>query len=145
VRLNDVEIALVEATWTLRRLPDPERAVLYRSNTYWPEYGYDYPGAGDPNGLYKNEPSKFSRPTATEIDDMQPALDLLHRLPDLDDRRLVFWAAWHQCGEPGGRVPWARVRRALKVDLSRWTLKRRYVEALDRIVTNISTLEKTHV
>lgn len=136
MRLNDVEIALVEATWTLRRLPDPERAVLYRSNTFWPDHQYEYAGSGDPDGLYRNEPSKFSRPTGAEIDAMQPALDLLQAIPDLQDRRLTFWAAWHQCGEPGGRIPWARVRRALGVSLSRWTLKRRYVEALDKIVTN---------
>ena len=61
---------------------------------------------------------------------MQPALDLLTLLPDILDRQILFWTAWHQDGEVQARVPWAKVRRSLGVSASRWTLKRRYEAGL---------------
>jgi hypothetical protein len=61
---------------------------------------------------------------------MQPALDLLQLLPDPADRKLLFWASWHQDGEVQVKLPWAKVRRSLDSGQSRWTMKRRYDNGL---------------
>lgn len=128
-QVDAIESRLVTAVWTLRRLPDRERAYFNSDSAKWPEYKKEYPEGYDP----KKGASKLKRPSAPsplEIDDMQPALDLLLILPDVTDRRLVFWACYHQEGERMARIPWARVRSSLGTNLSRWTMKRRYDDAL---------------
>ncbi|GHF18082.1 hypothetical protein GCM10017044_10740 [Kordiimonas sediminis] len=133
-----VEHRLVEATWTLRRLPDKEAGFLYSRRVLWPE---TVSGPEDyPNGsLSLLEARKHMRLSAAQIDRMEPSLDILRCLPDREDRRIVFWGAWHQDGEQQPRIPWAKVRRSLGSDLSRWTLKRRYQNGLDWLVANILT------
>jgi hypothetical protein len=124
-----VEARLVAATWTLRRLPDRERGFQRMRGSLWPETladGSTYAA----EGLTSFQARLKARPTAAEIDAMQPTLDLLLLLPDVEDRRIVFFACHHQDGETGGRIPWARVRRTSGLGLSRWTFKRRYEAAL---------------
>lgn len=125
-----VESRLVAATWTLRRLPDKERSFIKAKSVLWPEFRLN--GQTD----YVETLTSFQvrmqcRLTAKEIDQMQPDLDLLQLLPDMDDRKLVFWASWHQDGEVSQRIPWAKVRRSMGIDLSRWTLKRRYANSIE--------------
>ncbi len=124
-----LEIDMVSATRTLRRLPDREAGFLKLRGALWPETASE-PGSYAPDPLTSFQARRRVRITAVEIDRMQPTLDLLLLLPELDDRRLLFWAAWHQYGEVGNRIPWVKVRRSLATDLSRWTLKRKYQEAL---------------
>lgn len=124
----EVERRLVEATWTLRRLPDRESGYIYNSGVFWPDMRKersDYLEPVSSVGLRKKSP-----PTAAEVSRMQPALDLMLLLPCKDDRRLVFFAAYHQDGEPSVRISWSKVRRSLDVNASRWTLKRNYDSAL---------------
>lgn len=127
--VEKIETRLVEATWTLRRLPDRERGFLSVRGMIWP----DAPtGAGDygPAPMSAMRARRSARIDPREIDRMQPTLDLLLLLPDLNDRKLLFWAAWHQDGERQARLPWAKVRRSMASDQSRWTLKRRYENGL---------------
>lgn len=139
-----VEARLVSAAWTLRRLPDRERGFLRARQSYWPEMmadGGTYVGAG----LTSFQARFRARIQADEIDTMQPTLDLLLLLPDKEDREILFFGAWHQDGETGGRIPWAKVRRSLPTgrpgktgNLSRWTLKRRYTGALSWLAALIA-------
>lgn len=124
-----IEQDMVSATWTLRRLPDREAGFLRLRGALWPETASDA-GSYAPDPLTSFQAKRRVRITAQEIDRMQPTLDLLLLLPDLEDRRMLFWACWHQNGEVSARIPWAKVRTSLGTSQSRWTLKRRYVEAL---------------
>ena len=124
-----LEVRLVAATWTLRRLPDRERAFGRMRGSLWPEMLPDG-GTYAHTGLTSFQARMRARPTAHEIDAMQPTLDLLLLLPDVEDRRIVFFACHFQDGETGGRIPWAKVRRATGLNLSRWTFKRRFEAAL---------------
>ena len=124
-----LEARLVNATWTLRRLPDREAGFRKMKGCLWPEMQAESTSYA-PASQTSFQARRSVRLTAREIDEMQPALDLLLLLPDLVDRRILFWAAWHQDGETLDRVPWAKVRRSLGLSLSRWTLKRRYENSL---------------
>ncbi len=127
--VEKIETRLVEATWTLRRLPDRERGFLSVRGMIWP----DAPTrAGDygPEPMSAMQARRSARIDPREIDRMQPTLDLLLLLPDLSDRKLLFWAAWHQDGEQQTRLPWSKVRRSTASNQSRWTLKRRYENGL---------------
>ncbi|UTW56152.1 hypothetical protein [Kordiimonas sp. SCSIO 12610] len=132
-----VEARLINATWTLRRMPDREAGFLYARQSIWPETVMS---------KYTDMPAKLSslqtrkkiRPNAREIDDMQPALDLLLLLPDVADRKLLFWAAWHQAGEKQTRIPWAKVRASLQTNASRWTMKRKYDDGLKWLASIIA-------
>jgi len=120
-----VESRLVAATWTLRRMPDRERGFLRMRGSLWPDTQAEPGTYAEPDIGYLAS-RKRARLTPREIDQMQPALDLLTLLPDLFDRQILFWTAWHQDGEKQARIPWAKVRRSLNSSASRWTLKRRY-------------------
>lgn len=125
-----VEARLVSAAWTLRRMPDKERGFLRLRSAVWPDMAPDaarYPAA--PMSHFNAR--RRMRISPQEIDQMQPALDLLTLLPDVLDRQILFWTAWHQDGEVQTRIPWAKVRRSLDVTASRWTLKRRYQARLE--------------
>ena len=124
-----VEARLVNATWTLRRLPDRERGLLSMRTMIWAD-GHAAAGDYAPVSLTSLQARLRTRIDPKDIDRMQPTLDLLPLLPDVTDRQLLFWAAWHQDGERQAKLPWAKVRRSMGVDLSRWTLKRRYENGL---------------
>ena len=127
--VRSLESRFVEATWTLRRLPDRERSFLSLSTMVWPDA---ISTAGDyaPNSMTSLQARRRARIDPKEIDRMQPTLDLLPLLPDITDRQLLFWTAWHQDGECQAKLPWAKVRRSLGLSLSRWTMKRRYENGL---------------
>lgn len=129
VLMPRVEARLVNAAWVLRRLPDKEKGFLHMRTMLWPE-SLAEPGAYPVLDMSNFEARRRVRISAAEIDNMQPALDLLQLLPDVTDRQLLFWACWHQEGEVQARVPWVKVRRSMGANLSRWTLKRRYEGAL---------------
>lgn len=128
-----LEVRLISAAWTLRRMPDRERGFLKMRGALWPE-SVATPGQYPRERISGFEARRRIRISAKEIDDMQPTLDLLLLLPDLADRQILFWAAWHQEGERQDRIAWAKVRRSLVAqdgkNYSRWTLKRRYEAGL---------------
>ena len=132
-----LETRLVEATWTLRRLPDREAGFLYSRGVLWP--AMDIPADTEEEDTKKAkdiltgliECRKRTGLSPKAIDRMQPMLDCLRLIPDLEDRRIVFWGCWHQDGAVQNRIPWAKVRRSLGQDMSRWTLKRRYQGGID--------------
>lgn len=124
-----VEARLVNATWVLRRMPDRERGFLNMRTMLWPE-SVSEPGSYPSVDISSYEAKRRLRISAQEVDQMQPALDLLQLLPDITDRQLLFWTCWHQDGEVQARIPWAKVRRSMGGTLSRWTMKRRYEAAL---------------
>jgi hypothetical protein len=126
---HEIERRLVCAAWTLRRMPDKERGFLRMRTSIWAETKAA-PGDYAPESEGYLASRKRGRIGAAEIDAMQPALDLLTLLPDITDRKILFWAAWHQDGELQARIPWAKVRRSLDAAASRWTLKRRYQAGL---------------
>jgi len=128
-----VEARLVSATWTLRRMPDRERGFLHMRGSLWPEMQSEQ-GCYPKNQLTVFNTRRQASLSPKEIDQMQPTLDLLSMLPDISDRQIVFWAAWHQDGELQSRIPWAKVRNSLGVNTSRWTLKRHYQGSLDWLV-----------
>lgn len=124
-RVRDrIEHRLVSAAWTLRRLPDRERGFLTMRTMLWPDTA-SAPGTYARSGMTALQARRSMRIEPADIDAMQPTLDLLLLLPDVLDRQILFWAAWHQDGEPQAKLPWAKIRRSLGVDLSRWSLKRR--------------------
>lgn len=127
--MEKVETRLVEATWTLRRLPDRERGFLTMRGMIWPD-APTHAGDYGPQPMSAMQARRAARIDPKEIDRMQPALDLLQLLPDIGDRQLLFWAAWHQDGQKQAKLPWVKVRRCLQTDQSRWTLKRRYGNGL---------------
>lgn len=127
---EQVETRLVNATWTLRRLPDRERGFMRMRTMMWPDAANDSGGYAPP-AMTSLQARRNARIDPKDIDQMQPSLDLLALLPDLTDRQIVFWAAWHQDGERSAKIPWAKVRRSMGSDLSRWTLKRRFEAGLD--------------
>jgi len=120
-----IEARLVAATWTLRRMPDRERGFLNMRGSLWPET-HGEKGCYPTGDLTPFNVRRRAVMSPKEIDQMQPALDLLLLLPDIRDRQIVFWAAWHQNGEVQVRIPWTKVRRSLVSNASRWTLKRHY-------------------
>ncbi len=124
-----VEGRLVGATWTLRRMPDREKGFLHMRTMMWPDAAAKA-GTYAPQDMTALQARRGVRLTPLEIDQMQPALDLLQLLPDPADRKLLFWASWHQDGELQVKIPWAKVRRSMDSSLSRWTMKRRYDNGL---------------
>ncbi|WCL55081.1 hypothetical protein [Gimibacter soli] len=132
-----LEVRMIDAVWTLRRMPDREAGLLYSRQILWPDMKVDRHTAV-PAALGRVAAAKRIPAEPRSIDLMQPVLDLLRLLPDVEDRRIVFWGAWHQDGVRQERMPWAKVRRSLSghlgaeraKGLSRWTLKRRYDDGL---------------
>lgn len=124
-----VETRLVAAAWTLRRTPDRERGFLHMRTMMWPDAAAEA-GTYASQDMTALQARRSVRLSPQEIDQMQPALDLLQLLPDTVDRKLVFWACWHQDGEVQVKIPWAKVRRSLDSTQSRWTMKRRYDNGL---------------
>ena len=146
---SQVEAFLVEATWTLRRLPDKEKAWLYGSSVMWPAHAVQ--------GIdgYGRDLSPFMQrlktsPAPRQIDRYQKILDWLQMLPDTTDRRVVFWACWHLNGEARTSerdpLPWGRVRNSMGVGdgqrgYSRWALKRRHAGSLVLIAAVLTKRE----
>ncbi len=124
-----VETRLVAATWTLRRMPDREKNFLHMRTMMWPDTVAEA-STYAPQDMTALQARRNVRLSPQEIDQMQPALDLLQLLPDPVDRKLLFWASWHQDGEVQVKLPWAKVRRSIDSSQSRWTMKRRYQNGL---------------
>ncbi len=132
-KTDEVKARIVAAVWTLDRLQHPDSRWLGSSVTSWPDHIRDYAGNGDPLKRYENDPPRI-RPSGYEIDEMQPALDLMQLLPQIDDRHLVHYGSLYQYGQVAPRIPWGKVRTSLEkekpknryIRLERTTLWRHY-------------------
>ena len=142
----------VKALWTLRRLDEPEKHWLGCKGVSMPQ------GARDGNIDYVEDLTAYqvrmqSRLTTAEIDDLQPSLDLLLLLPDLDDRKLVFWVGWNFEGEVCNRIYWEKVTRSMAWNspaskypcYSHKTLKRYYRRSIDLIAQVLAHREQQAV
>lgn len=128
-----IQHRLVAAQWVLRRMTDREMGWLYGADrAKWPAVRPDYHGGSDDIAVLKARLA--SRPTAQEISDMQPALDMLQLLPHISDRKLVAAVAWHFEGDLGSKIYWDEVRPWLRGRLATAhprTLKRHYDRSID--------------
>ncbi|WND02044.1 hypothetical protein QGN29_10845 [Temperatibacter marinus] len=129
---EQVEAFLVEATWTLRCLPDKEQGFLRMRKTIWDTKSSNL--YNNNNTIKKNSYNKASL-DPRHIDRYIDILEWLRLLPDPLDRQLVFWGCWHLNGRARlsskEKMPWKRVAFSLRpVLLSRIQLWRRYKAAL---------------
>jgi len=142
--ISVVETRLVRAAWTLRRMPDRETGWL-ANKTQWPDTAKSPEEAYGYEDISAFEVRLKARLSSREVDDMQPALDMLDVLPDIRDKQLLFWVAWHQEGELLERIPWTAIKRSLAewapsnsyAGLSRWTLKNYYSSGIEFLAKNM--------
>lgn len=143
--LRAVEARLVEALWTLARLPQsrgpdgPKRHGVEYLPEYWDVFG----NTREAGGKWESEPPRQSPPSSREIDGMDEALNWIsgrHRV--LDDRarcQLVWFAAATKQGDIARNVSWRRVVGVLPelTGCSVRTLQRRYEDGLRAIVAEL--------
>lgn len=144
-----VEARIIEAAWTLRRLPDHERRFQGAPRGGSPAYVHTpaeiFAAAVANEGQWDQIEVRPARPSSGEIDRW---FEALHWLSWLDRRHagVLFHAASQRRGESGGRVSWARVSAASGVYMSRWTMQRMYSSALADIAARLAAgalLQKT--
>lgn len=131
--LDAVEARLVEATWTLFRMPGDQRP----RGVFWPEYPEErrdrWGRAVENEGRWDHIRIRPAVPSSREIDRMLPTLDWLNTLPR-DQARVVFAAALSKRGEVKRNVSWRRVREwTQETALSIRSLQLRYVDGLRMI------------
>lgn len=131
--LDVVEARLVEATWTLYRLPGEQRP----RGVFWPDYPEErrdrWGRAVENEGRWDHIRVRPAVPSSREIDRMLPTLDWLNSLPR-DQARIVFAAAMSKRGEARRNVSWRRVREwTQETALSVRSLQLRYVDGLRAI------------
>lgn len=137
--MEAVEARLVEAIWTLARLPDREKGWLHQAR-----HGLDYieergdrwgravdPAPGKAVG-FDPVPMRPAPPAARAIDRMYAPLTWLQQL----DRRtalVVYWACASMRGDPAANVSWERVKAASGVQVTRQRLAQIYEAGLRAI------------
>ena len=126
---DQLEIRLIRAVWALRKMPDKERAFMSVGAAAWPEMQSEpgtYPNADETALVARLR----LRTSPEDIDDMQPALDLLQLATNREDMMICYWGAYDQDGEKQSRIRWSKVIEVHDLDMSRWTLKRHYDDTL---------------
>ncbi len=117
-----VEAYMIEAAWTLRRLPDREMGLQWVRSAWVaaaPESDLAYGYESQIKSAF--EVAVNIPPASHHIDRMQTILDWLRYIPHYRDRKLVFCAALSRSGEMrpwrGGRptenIQWRRVRELI--------------------------------
>jgi len=131
-----VERRIVEATWTLARLPGGDPFYSGRCGVAYVHDPADrFANAVANGGTWEEAPPRPPRPTPREIDAYERPLEWLTLL-DRSQAKLLSTAATTKRGDPARNVNWDRVRRALPEThgLSVRTLQRRYEGGLRAIV-----------
>jgi len=103
----DVEICetrLIEATHTLRWLPDPDAKYRQGPHSALPEHVRD---VAESYG-YSDEENKHI-PSPEAISRYQEALDWLQTIPVEIERDFMYWAFYFQEGQKNP-IPWRKVR-----------------------------------
>lgn len=138
--MRSVEAAIVQALWTLARLPD--RNPLRQS-----QHGLGY--IQDPRDRFANAVANAGKwddvrprpalPSAKAIDAMHGPLEWLQSLA-VNHARLVSIAAGTKRGDPERSVSWRRVRDALPETRTQTirTLQRRYDDGIRQIVARLT-------
>lgn len=136
-----VESRIVQAMWTLSRLPDPDNR--FNGSGGWPQY------IQDPNDRFANAVANGGKwddirprpplPSSRAIDAMDEPLDWLKLLPSTQ-ARIVAVAAGTKRGDVFRNVSWSRVRDALPQARGHTirTLQRRYDEGVRAITSHLT-------
>lgn len=138
-----VEHRIVEALWTLARLPNDRGIGFARRNGvgYLDERADQYANAVQ-NGGWLTVPPRPAPPSAKAIDAMHEPLEWLRLIPR-ENARLLTIGAQSKRGDVGRNISWPRVRASHPEleGLSTRTCRRRYSDALRAIVAEL-TMDK---
>jgi hypothetical protein len=131
-----VEQRIVEALWTLARLPN-DRGVGF-ANRHGVDYVMDRAdkwAAAVAGGGWLNTPPRPAPPRAADIDAMHEPLEWL-RLLDRDQARLLSEGAMYRRGDMAKNINWNRLRSKFPqyAGLTIRTIERRYEQALRDLV-----------
>ena len=111
--------SLVEAAETERLLPPATRKQKMAT---WPEYPSEWTAYG-----YTETEARRPKPTPKQIDEWGWMVQTMLRLPDADNRKLM-WAVAHSAAFRDRGPAWKKLGRILHCDHR--TVKRRYEGAL---------------
>jgi hypothetical protein len=134
-----VEQRLVEALWTLARLPNDRGVGFAQSHGigYIEERADIYANAVA-NGGWLTVAPRPAPPSAKAIDAMHEPLDWL-RLLDRSQAKLLSEGAMSRRGDMANPIRWSRIRKKLEMEhLTVRTLQRRYDAALRMIVAELT-------
>lgn len=143
-----VESRIVEAAWTLARLPDRERAWIYGQQRHGLDYLQDAserwanavdPVKGTPVG-FGEMPVRPGPPTAKEISRWVEALSWLSMVKR-DHARVVFGAAASRRGDMDRRVSWRAARAMSGLEVSRQRLATIYDQSIADIAAELVARE----
>jgi len=115
------ETRLIEAAWTLRCLPDPDRKYRNGTRCNLPEsvreaqisFGYD-------------KPKDFKVPSPAEISRYEETLDWLRIIPPVREQKFMFWAFESQRGKGKFRIQWVIPRNKSGIGGSNYHCKQLY-------------------
>lgn len=134
-----VEQRIVEALWTLARLPN-DRGIGFASRNgvgYLDERADLYANAVAAGGWLTNAP-RPAPPSARAIDAMHEPLEWMRCL-GRPAQKLLTEGAMSRRGDMANPVRWSRIRKILDMEgLTIRTLQRRYEQALRDIVTHLT-------
>lgn len=130
-----VEQRIVEALWTLARLPS-DRGIGYASRNgvgYLDERADLYANAVAAGG-WLTVPPKPAPPSGRAIDAMHEPLDWLRHL-DRAQAKLLTEGAMSRRGDMANPVRWSRIRKKLEMEhVTIRTMQRRYKQALRDLI-----------
>lgn len=134
-----VEQRLVEALWTLARLPN-DKVIGFASRNgvgYLDERADLYANAVA-NGGWLTVPPRPAPPSARAIDAMYEPLEWLRHL-ERAQAKLLTEGAMSRRGDMANLIKWSRIRKKMEMEhLSIRTLQRRYDQAIRDIVTHLT-------
>lgn len=134
-----VEQRIVEALWTLARLPN-DRGIGFASRNgvgYLDERADLYANAVAAGGWLTTAP-RPAPPSAKAIDAMHEPLEWMRQL-ERSTAKLLTEGAMSRRGDMANPVRWSRIRKKLEMEhLSIRTVQRRYEQALRDIVSQLT-------
>lgn len=143
--MRAVEARLVEALWTLARLPEPGKGQGICGLRYVHDAADRFANAVANGGRWEDATPRPALPSARAIDRMEEPLGWLALL-GRDTGKLVAVAAGTKRGDVDRNVSWGRVRLALPDfgGLSVRTLQRRYEAALRSLIVSWSVTSRVN-
>jgi hypothetical protein len=136
-----VEQRLVEALWTLARLPN-DRGIGFaqRNGVGYLDERADLYANAVANGGWLTVAPRPAPPSARAIDAMHEPLDWL-RMLDRAQARLLTEGAMSRRGDMANPVRWSKIRKKLEMEhLTVRTLQRRYEAAVRAIVAELTNV-----
>lgn len=142
--VDAVEARVVEAIWTLARLPNPPGPEGSKKHglDYMQDKAERFANAVAAGGVWEQPHVRPALPSAREIDAMhEPLAWVTTRFLPRDTCKLITAAATTKRGDHLRRVSWPRVRDALPelAGTTVRTLQRRYEDGLRMIVAELSS------